>query len=143
MIFYDNYLLLFFLYKFYFIYLFLLSLLIFRKPLYVLGVLFIIPTLYFYTKYFQLLPPPTYIDSEVVCAIYTYNGFDPASSSRGQRAEVYYFKFDDYSEFYFRNNIKEYKLDFSKLSINDNVCLTLQRNKDFKNNLRRAKIISS
>ena len=122
---------------------FFLSLLIFRKLLYGLGVLFIIPTLYFYNKYYQLLPPPTYIDSEVVCAIYTYNGFDPASSSRGQRAEVYYFKFDDYSEFYFRNNIKEYKLDFSKLSINDNVCLTLQRNKDFKNNLRRAKIISS
>ena len=63
----------------------------------------------------------------------------PVLGGKGLRYII--LKFDDYSEFYFRNNIKEYKLDFSKLSINDNVCFTLQRNKDFKKNLRRAKII--
>ena len=140
---YDNYLLLSLVGKLYLIYfiLFYLVLIIFRKPLYGLGVLFIIPTLFFYTKYNRLLPPPTYMNLEVICATYTYEGIDIISSSRGERPKLYYFLFDNYGEFSFRNNIKDYKLDFSKLSISDKVCFTLQRNMKFENNLRRAKII--
>ncbi len=118
-----------------------LVLIIFRKPLYGLGLLFIIPTLFFCIKYNRLLPPPKYMSSEILCATYTYKGIDPTSSSRGRRAEVYYFQFDNNIEFYFRNDIKKHKLDFNKLYINDKFCFTLQRNKDYKNNLRRAKII--
>ena len=54
---------------------------------------------------------------------------------------LYYFLFDNYGEFGFRNNIEEYRLNFSKLNVNNKVCFTLQRNKEFENNLRRAKII--
>ena len=85
--------------------LFFLILIFFRKPLYGLGILFIIPTLYFYTQYNRLLPPPTYLDVEVACALYFYEGIDRNSSSRGERAKVYHFKFDNYGKFYFRNNI--------------------------------------
>lgn len=127
--------------SFVFFIVFFLLLIFLRKPIYGLGFFIIIPTLFFYAKYNQLLPSSKYMDLEVICSIYTYEGIDLTSSSRGERSKIYYFLFDNYGEFAFRNNVEKYRLDFSKLNVNDRICFILQRNNEFKTNLRRAKII--
>ncbi|MDR7016692.1 hypothetical protein [Acinetobacter sp. 3657] len=113
---------------------------IFDKKIYLLGVLFIIPSIIFFYKMAIIQPEIEYLEAEEICGV--YEGSFPLASSRASNARGYSFNVDKYGSFVFssRNNYHDLNLDV--LLEGKNVCLLMQRRKDKENDLSLANLIS-
>lgn len=113
---------------------------VFDRRIYLLGVLFIIPSIIFFYKMAMIQPKIEYLKAEEICGV--YEGSYPLASSRASNARGYIFNVDKYGSFVFSSRNNYYNLKLDVLLKGQNVCLLMERRKDKRNDLSLANLIS-
>ncbi len=111
------------------------------KQIYLIGVLFFIPSLFF--LYFMAKDEGEfeYLKMEILCGIYDMSILDTSMVSRAPYPKIHYvYIHNDF--FKFRSTDYPYKVDFNNIYKGQKICITLQRRADKPENLSVAKLIS-
>lgn len=112
---------------------------LFNRQIYLLGILFLIPMLFFGYKYLPYSPSFDYFKEEELCGVYEYE--DYVISSKPPYPKEYFIRFNQYGIFGFRNNAYPNRVRLDNLKEGQKVCLVLKRRKDKENDLSQAVLI--
>lgn len=111
------------------------------KDIYLLGALFIIPTVYFGFLYLQQASSHlAYLEEEKRCGSYVYSSY--AVSSRPPYPKEYFIKFDGLGTFGFRSDAYPNRVVLDNFKKGQKVCLMLKPRNDKPNDLSLAQLVS-